>query len=78
MKSAYFESFTVDQVAVVIKWWQCELAASSGGVNCGMVIPKEVFVVHVKSVFEKGVVDLVLACEQVLPAWNESLQQSWG
>ena len=34
-------------------------AASSGGVNCGVVIPKEVFVVHVASVFEKVVVDLV-------------------
>ena len=59
MQSAYFESFTVDQVEVVIRWWQCELAASSGGVNCGVFFPKEVFVVHVKSVFEKGVVDLV-------------------
>ena len=37
MKSAYFESFTVDQVGVVIRSWWCELAASSGGVNCGLV-----------------------------------------
>ena len=27
--------------------------------NCGVIFPKEVFVVHVASVFEKGVVDLV-------------------
>ena len=40
MKSTYFESFTVDQVGVVIRWWRCELAASSGGVHCGVVITK--------------------------------------
>ena len=42
IKSAYFESFAVDQVRVVIKWWWYELAASLGGVNCGVVISKEV------------------------------------
>ena len=56
MKSAYFKSFTVVKVGVVRWWWWCELAASSGGVNCGVVlIPKYAFVVHVATVFEKGV-----------------------
>ena len=56
MKSAYFESFTVVKVGIVRWWWWwCELAASSGGVNCGVVIPKDIFVNHVATVFEKGV-----------------------
>ena len=60
MKSAYFESFTVVKVGIVRWWWWwwwwCELAASSGGVNCGVVIPNyAAFVVHVATVFEKGV-----------------------
>ena len=58
-RMGHFESFTVDEVGVLRWLWWCELASSSRGVDCGVVIPKEVFVVHVAYVLEKRVVDLV-------------------